>query len=248
VSLPGAESWTTNTVYEIEGDVDIAFSDKGDLLLGAEHIRYDWENRGVDLDSTGDRIENSWNTIDEDLHSSGIYGELQYQLLSPLKILAGLRYEYNSEFGNETLPRFGIVTLPHENTVLKLSTGKHFRAPTPNDLFWPDDGFSRGNPDLLPETGWHSDITWEQSLKDDRFFFSASYFHWTIDDKIQWEPDSNGVFSPVNLRSFTGDGFEAGAKLAGPIRLWIMVFRLIFRQIFSLIGLREEQPILRSIF
>ena len=233
VSLPGAESWTTNTVYEIEGDVDIAFSDKGDLLLGAEHIRYDWENRGVDLDSTGDRIENSWNTIDEDLHSSGIYGELQYQLLSPLKILAGLRYEYNSEFGNETLPRFGIVTLPHENTVLKLSTGKHFRAPTPNDLFWPDDGFSRGNPDLLPETGWHSDITWEQSLKDDRFFFSASYFHWTIDDKIQWEPDSNGVFSPVNLRSFTGDGIEAGAKVR-------ILANLLFGLDYTYIDAEEE--------
>ena len=30
-TLPGAESWTTNTVYEIEGDLDITFSEKGDL-------------------------------------------------------------------------------------------------------------------------------------------------------------------------------------------------------------------------
>ena len=35
-TLPGAESWTTNTVYEVEGNVDITFSEKGDLLLGAE--------------------------------------------------------------------------------------------------------------------------------------------------------------------------------------------------------------------
>ena len=212
VTLPGSESWTTNTVYEIEGDVDIAFSDKGDLLLGAEYIRYDWENESIDLDGTGQRLEESRKTIDEDLHSTGIYGELQYQFLLPLKVLAGLRYEDNSEFGNETLPRFGIIATPWQNMALKLSSGKHFGAPTPNDLFWPDDGFSRGNPDLLPETGWHSDVTWEQSLKDDSIFFSASYFHWTIDDKIQWEPDSNGIYSPVNLRSFTGDGFEAGAK------------------------------------
>jgi len=212
VSLPGAESWTTNTVYEIEGNVDIFFSDKGDLLLGAEYIRYDWENESVDLDGSGERLVDSRNIIDADLHSTGIYGELQYQFFSPLKVLAGIRYEDNSEFGHETLPRFGIIATPGQNTALKLSSGKHFRAPTPNDLFWPDDGFSRGNPDLLPETGWHSDATWEQSLQDDRIFFSASYFHWTIDDKIQWEPDSNGIFSPVNLRSFTGDGFEAGAK------------------------------------
>jgi outer membrane cobalamin receptor len=211
-TLPGTESWTTNTVSEIEGDVDITFSEKGDLLLGVEYINYDWENKSVNLDGSGNRLEGSWNTISADLHSTGIYGELHYQLFSPLKVLAGLRYEDNSEFGNETLPRFGIVATPQQNTVLKLSSGKHFRAPTPNDLFWPDDGFSKGNPDLLPETGWHSDITWEQSLKDDRIFFSASYFHWTVDDKIQWEPDSNGVYTPENLRSFTGDGFEAGAK------------------------------------
>jgi outer membrane cobalamin receptor len=212
MSLPGLESWTTNTVYEIEGDVDIIFSDKGDLLLGAEYINYDWENESIDLDGSGERLEDSRETIKEDLHSTGIYGELHYQLLAPLRVLAGLRYEDNSSFGNETLPRFGLVATPQSSTVLKLSSGKHFRAPTPNDLFWPEDPYSKGNPDLQPETGWHTDVTWEQSLKNDKIFFAASYFHWSIDDKIQWEPDSEGVFSPVNLRSFTGDGFEAGAK------------------------------------
>jgi len=211
-TLPGAESWTSNTVYEIEGDVDIVFSDQGDLLLGAEYLRYDWENESVDLDGSGQRLEDSRKIIDADLHSTGIYGELHYQLSAPLGLLAGVRYEDNSEFGNETLPRFGMVATIRPNTALKISSGKHFRAPTPNDLFWPDDGFSKGNPELQPETGWHSDVTWEQSLKDDRIFFSASYFHWTIDDKIQWEPDSNGIYTPDNLRSFVADGFEAGIK------------------------------------
>ncbi|MBW2465849.1 MAG: TonB-dependent receptor, partial [Deltaproteobacteria bacterium] len=114
--------------------------------------------------------------------------------------------------GAEILSRWGLVAKFHKNTSLKLSSGKHYRAPTPNDLFWPDDGFARGNPDLLPETGWHTDLTWEQSLQDDKIFITASYFRWTIDDKIQWEPDSNGVFMPMNLRSYTGEGIEAGAK------------------------------------
>ena len=211
-TLPGLKSWTTNTVYEVEGDLEIGFSDKADLLLGAEFIHVDWENKSVDLDGSGQTIDETRKKINEDLHSSGIYSTLHYQIFSSLKILAGLRYEDNSEFGDETLPRFGIVATPRQNMVLKVSSGKHFRAPTPNDLFWPDDGFSRGNPDLKPETGWHTDVTWEQSLKDDRIFISASYFHWTVDDKIQWEPDSNGVYTPLNLRSFDADGFEAAAK------------------------------------
>jgi len=213
MTLPGQKSWTTNTVYEVEGDVDIMFSDMGDLLLGAEYIRYDWENKSVSLDTTGASLEESRQTIEEDLHSTGIYGELHYQVFTPLKVLAGLRYEDNSGFGTETLPRLGLVASPKQNMVVKVSSGKHFNAPTPNDLYWPDDGFARGNPDLKPETGWHSDITWEQSVKDDRLFFTLSYFHWTIDDKIQWEPDSEGVYMPTNLRSYTGDGLEFGSRL-----------------------------------
>ena len=213
VTLPGTESWTDNMVYEVEGDADITFSDKIVLLLGAEYLLYDWENESVDLDGAGQKLEVSRKTINADLHSTGVYGELHYQIFSALGVLAGLRDENNSEFGNETLPRFGIVAKAWPDGVLKLSSGKHFRAPTPNDLFWPNDGFSKGNPELLPETGWHSDITWEQSMQDDRIFLSATYFHWTVDDKIQWEPDSNGIYSPINLRSYTGDGFEAGATI-----------------------------------
>ncbi len=233
MTLPGVESWTTNNVYEVEGNADIIFSDRGDLLLGVEYIGYDWENESVDLDGSGERLEDSRKIFDENLHSTGIYGELHYQLLDPLRVLAGLRYEDNSGFGTETLPRFGLVATPKSTTVVKVSSGKHFSAPTPNDLYWPDDGFSRGNPDLLPETGWHSDITWEQSLVDDRVFFSASYFYWTVDDKIQWEPDSNGVYMPVNLRSFTGSGLEAGAKFK-------VLANLVFGIDYTFIDAEEE--------
>lgn len=204
--IDGYEAWTTNTIWEIEGDADFIFSEKGDLLIGAEYINYDWENKTINLDGTGGKI-------DADLHSTGLYGELHFQLIDPLRVLAGLRYEDNSAFGTETLPRFGLVLTPKASTAIKLSSGKHFRAPTLNDLYFPEDIYAKGNPDLQPETGWHSDITWEQSLKDDHIFFSVSYFNWTLDDKIQWEPDSNGVFSPNNLRTFTGEGIEFETKL-----------------------------------
>ena len=212
-TLPGTKTWTTNTVYEIEGDVDITASDKAMLVVGAEYKYYDWENKSVNLDTNGLSIDETRNTIDENLHSTGLYGEAHYRFLENFKGLTGIRYEDHSEFGSEYLPRFGLVAEPRQNTILKFSRGKHFRAPTPNDLFWPDDGFVRGNPDLDPETGWHTDVTLEQSLMEDRVFFTISYFHWDIDDKIQWEPDSNGTFTPMNLRSFEADGLEVGTNI-----------------------------------
>ncbi len=44
---------------------------------------------------------------------------------------------------------------------------------------------------------------------------TISYFHWNIDDKIQWEPDSQGVFTPINLGKYKADGIETGIKI-GP--------------------------------
>ena len=37
---------------------------------------------------------------------------------------------------------------------LKAGGGKSYKAPTLNDLYWPDVGWGIGNPDLDPETGY----------------------------------------------------------------------------------------------
>jgi len=108
-----------------------------------------------------------------------------------------------------------VVINPFETTALKISHGKHFLAPTPNDLYWPADLFTKGNPDLKPEIGWHTDVTLEQSLLKDKLFMTMSYFHWNVDNKIQWEPDSQGAFTPINLGGYKADGIEAGIKI-GP--------------------------------
>jgi outer membrane cobalamin receptor len=87
-TLPGSKSWTTNTVYEVEGDVDFTVTDKALLLVGAEYKYYDWENKSVNLDTNGSSIDDTRNTIDENLHSTGLYGEAHYQFLDNLKGLA----------------------------------------------------------------------------------------------------------------------------------------------------------------
>jgi len=68
---------------------------------------------------------------------------------------------------------------------------------------------------LKPETGWHTDVTLEQSLLNNKLFLTIAYFHWDVDDKIQWVPDSQGAWSPINLASYKADGIETGLKI-GP--------------------------------
>ncbi len=210
----GAENWVANRVLGTDGHLDIYPLEGAQLLLGFEYKDFNWKNHGYGLDSSGLR-DGSDSTIDAHVFSQGYFMEAQYRPFKYGKVFAGFRHEIHSAFGSENLPRVGVVINPFETTALKISHGKHFLAPTLNDLYWPADPYTRGNPNLKPENGWHTDVTVEQSLFNDKLFMTISYFHWNVDDKIQWEPDSQGVWSPINLAGYRADGIEAGLKV-GP--------------------------------
>ena len=211
----GAENWVTNQVLGIDGHMNIYPFEGVRLLLGGEYKDLDWKNRGYNLNSSGFRTGPEYATKAH-IFTRSIFTEAEYRPVKYGKIFAGIRHENHSAYGSENLPLFGMVVNPHATTALKLSHGRHFVAPTPNDLYWPADPYTRGNTDLKPEIGWHTDATIEQSLFKDELFLTASYFHWNVDDKIQWEPDSQGVFTPINLGGYKADGFEAGMRI-GPL-------------------------------
>ncbi|HOD28321.1 MAG TPA: TonB-dependent receptor [Syntrophales bacterium] len=209
----GDENWVTNRVLGADGHVDVYPFAGAKLLLGGEYKDFNWKNENFDLDTAGLRTVET--AHDAGLHTKGLFTEAEYRPSRDWKVLAGFRHENHSTFGSETLPLFGLIVNLSEATALKINHGKHFLAPTPNDLYWPADPYTRGNADLKPETGWHTDVTFEQSLLNDKVFVSLSYFHWKVEDKIQWEPDSQGVWSPMNLADYRADGLEAGVRI-GP--------------------------------
>ncbi|MCP4683489.1 MAG: TonB-dependent receptor, partial [Desulfobacterales bacterium] len=215
-----SKTWTTNEVLGFEGDVEIRPFDGTNILLGAEYNDFDWESKGVDLDENGIEDPASKSIAKGDMHTTGLFAEAQYRPCGYFKALVGLRHEDNSEFGTEYIPRYGLIINPFENTALKLNHGKHFNAPTLNDLFWPYEDWgwgmgTEGNPNLEPETGWHTDATVEQSFCDDKLFLTLSYFDWDIDDKITWIPDADFFYRPENLDTYNADGWELGVDV-GP--------------------------------
>jgi iron complex outermembrane receptor protein len=216
----GGKFWTTNDVFGAEGDIEIKPFEGASLLFGTEYKDYDWENKSVDLDASGAEVSETKSTTRADLHTTGTFAEGQYRPCKFFKAVAGLRYEDDSEFGTESLPLYGLVFNPLKDTVLKFTHGKHFLAPTPNDLFWPKEDWgwgmgTEGNPDLKPEMGWHTDLTLEQAVFGNRVFLTGSYFNWDMDDRIQWADDGTGFWRPTNLKSYEADGIEVGARI-GP--------------------------------
>lgn len=225
----GVKTWVTNRVATSEGNVDIKPFDGVGLLLGGEYKGFDFERRNIDLDNTGEDKPGTESVANHHVFTKGAFIEAQYRPSGYFKALAGVRHEKHATFGHETLPRYGLIISPSEKTVLKLSHGKHFKAPTMNDLYWPDDGWARGNPELKPERGWHTDATLDQSLYDDKLFFSLSYFRWDIEDRIAWAENPNyptifpgwNKWTPSNVDTFNGKGWEVGLKI-GPLRNMIL--------------------------
>lgn len=218
--VPGSKSWTTNEVSTVEGTVEIKPLTGASLLIGTDYRGYNWKNENVDLDGIGNENEASRESTNAHLFTKGAFIEGQYRPFKYFKVLAGVRHEQHSTFGNENIPRFGLILNPMESTTIKLNHGKHFKAPSPNDLFWPYEDWgwgmgSQGNRNLKPETGWHSDATVEQSLFSNKAFLTFSYFKWDINDKIQWVPNASFFYRPQNLDSYEATGWEAGTKI-GP--------------------------------
>jgi iron complex outermembrane receptor protein len=209
----GYENWVTNRALGTDGHVNIHPFEGAKLLIGGEYRDFDWKNEAFDLNTAGAQTVKTITTAH--LFSKGVFTEAEYRPSQYWKALAGFRHENHSTFGSENLPLFGLVINPLETTALKINHGKHFLAPTPNDLYWPAGPYTRGNANLKPEIGWHTDVTLEQSLLKDKLFVTLSYFHWNVDDKIQWEPDSQGVWNPINLAGYKANGVEAGTKI-GP--------------------------------
>lgn len=210
----GAENWITNKVLGADGHVNLYPMEGVKVLVGGEYKDFNWKNFAYNLDTSGVR-DGSETTAEAHVFTQGYFTEAEYRPFQYGKILAGFRHEKHSAFGSENLPLVGLVVNPLEETALKISYGKHFLAPTLNDLYWPADPYTKGNPDLKPEVGWHTDVTIEQSFLKDKVFLTLSYFRWNVDDKIQWAPDSQGVWSPFNLAGYKADGVEAGIKI-GP--------------------------------
>ncbi len=218
-SVPGSKSWTTNEVFTIEGNVDFNPFEGLDFLLGADYRDYDWENENVNLDGSGIEYAGMREQTSAQLDTNGLYAEAEYRPCAYFRALAGIRREEHSTFGSETVSRFGFTINASENTVFKFSRGKHFKAPTLNDLFYPYEDWgwgmgASGNPDLRPETGYHTDVTFEQTLLDHRAFITFSYFDWDINDKIRWVPNESYFYRPQNLDVYEADGWELGAKIS----------------------------------
>jgi vitamin B12 transporter len=140
-------------------------------------------------------------------YNIGIWTELQAHLSGALLATPSIRYDRNSAFGDFLSPAIGISYMPTEMLWLKISAGKTYRAPTFNDLYWPQSG----NPDLKPEHGWAYEIRAESSPLPN-LFAAISFFQRSVKDRIAWLPQEDNLWQPQNVNYLSIKGLELELK------------------------------------
>ena len=117
----------------------------------------------------------------------------------------GLRRDQNQQLGSQN-SWSGTLTVPvNPDNDLLLSYSEGFRAPTFNDLYYPQTQYS--NPDLQPETSKSYELQWRSQLTDSTRL-EASLYRTDLSDAIIL--DRTG--KPQNVASARINGFEAALK------------------------------------
>jgi len=227
-----------NQVASLSGSMDLLDNWRSTLRLGqslddndnfapggAFSTRFDttrwnatWLNR-IDLsddhqwvlgsDYRLDEIDSSENFSKTSRYDVGIFGEMHSRLFDDHFINASLRWDENEAFGDYVTGNVGWRYRWKYGLSPFASFGNAFKAPTFNDLYWPNDGFSAGNPDLEPEQS----TSFEVGLAGDhgRLQWEFRAYHTNIDNLISWmlvDP-VRFQYRPENVRKAQIDGLEA---------------------------------------
>jgi outer membrane receptor protein involved in Fe transport len=176
----------------------------------------DWHHDAVEVSKS--RTPSGGATVaepgfEESRTSVGLFARERLQVAEPLAIYLGARLDYDTTFGEEFSPNAGL-TLALGRTALRGSVARVYRAPTFNELFWPNGG----NPDLEPESGWGAEAGARREIIPGRLSADLSLFYWQIDHKIDWRMDPvTFAFSPENIDSQETKGITLAVE-AEPTR------------------------------
>ncbi|MDP2625379.1 MAG: TonB-dependent receptor [Candidatus Rokubacteria bacterium] len=164
--------------------------------VGIEYRHEEGENKGVFRSRT---------------HTQSVFFEEQLRFFDRLFLTGGFRVEDHSVFGTETTERGSLAyVIKPWGTRIRGGAGSGFRAPTLNDLFYPD--FS--NPALKPERSFSWEVGADQKLWQDRIRLGLTYFHNDFENLIRFVSIPVAPFvAVVNLARARTAGIEATSEV-----------------------------------
>lgn len=210
--LVDVDSKYNNGTYGLETQLQTIFSANQALTYGAGY-RYDWMTS---------------HEFPEDHTRYSYYAFLQNETefkfdnlphIKSISIVPAIRYDAFTDFGSHISPKIGSVfNFGQEwRTSLKLNMGLNYRAPNFNELYWPEDAWTKGNTDLKAEQGYDWDIGFRLRYPIlNEMALDMTYFDLYMNDLILWA--SNGqIWMPSNVNKSRNRGVETSISVS-PIK------------------------------
>ena len=147
-------------------------------------------------------------------HVSSGYLENRLNLFDKkLNVNFSARLDDYSNFGTQINPSLDLLYKFNDAIKFHGLISRSFRAPTFNDLYWPNDGMGEGNPNLKPEKGVTGELGVESRIN--KYITSGlTYYRSDYKQLIQWSAWSLlQVSRPVNVASAVIQGIEFENKI-----------------------------------
>jgi vitamin B12 transporter len=129
--------------------------------------------------------------------------------------IPAVRWDNYSDVNSFTSPKLGLLIATGENMefALRGNVGQSFRAPAFDDLYWPDEGWGKGNPNLEPEISTNVDMGFVLRKKSFHFIQAEiNYFINDVENLIAWGTEESGIWTPLNIGNAKIRGIETGIK------------------------------------
>ncbi|MEE3111496.1 MAG: TonB-dependent receptor [Pseudomonadota bacterium] len=133
---------------------------------------------------------------------------------SPFAIQASLRYDDNEAYGDEVTGSLALGYELDNYHTLRASIGTAFKAPSFNDLYWPNSG----NPDLNPEKSETVEVGVRGQYN--QWFWDVAVFQNDYDDLIAWAPTPSGLWAPQNVNNARIRGAELSSGVE--VNDWVL--------------------------
>jgi len=131
-----------------------------------------------------------------------LYAYAQQTVFEKMTLSAGLRLDNNSKYRTELIPMGGISYYPTVTSTFKASVSKGFRSPTVMEMY-----LYAPNPDLQPERMMNYEISWLQTLLNNKLSLELTAYKVKGENLIQVVGQYPNV-KRQNVGSFDNQGIE----------------------------------------
>ena len=157
------------------------------------------------VDAQKDKVESTTDYTEKSRTNTGVFMQHQWTG-SIIDFVLGAREDDNEAFGTHTTENIALGVSFLEQYRIYAAYGTAFKAPTFNQLYWPDTGFGGGNPNLKPEESETSEVGLQGKHGWGRWEFNV--YQTEISNMISGWPPQN-----VDKAEITGTEFRLSGKI-----------------------------------